>query len=144
MDSYLGQPLGALLVSSMGNTNFARFLWFCTVVSNFGVIFVMTTSGSRIYFAYARDGALPFHKWMSHVNTVTKTPVNATITICTCIALIGLLYFASETALNALFAGSSLAGSIAYVMPILMRYVLEKILSLHTLSLNEVQSNQRE
>ena len=123
--SPLEQPLGALLISSLGDGAFARVLWALTVISNFGLIFVMTTAGCRVYFAYARDGALPGSKWISHINSTTHTPVNATITLSTIIALVGLISLGSTTALNAFFAGSSLAGAISYLMPILMRTINE-------------------
>jgi amino acid transporter len=120
MTSPLRQPLGAL-VSALGNHTLARFLWLCTVLSNFGVLFVMTVSSSRVYFAYARDGALPFSKWLSHVNDTTKTPVNSTFTLCMIIALLGSISVGNSTALNGLFSGSALAGAVAYLMPVLMR-----------------------
>ncbi|KEF57260.1 uncharacterized protein A1O9_05177 [Exophiala aquamarina CBS 119918] len=119
--SPLGQPLGAIMQLSMGNGTFTKFLWACTVVSNFGVVFVINTAGTRIYFAYARDGALPMSKWLSHVNSVTKTPINATIALSTVFALIGLISLGSSTALHAFFSGSSLAGAVTYLMPVLMR-----------------------
>lgn len=122
-DSPLGQPLGAILVFAMGNIGLAKFLWICTVVSNFGVVFVNNTAGTRVYFAYARDGALPAAKWLSHINTVTKTPMNATLALSTVFALLGLISLGSTNALRAFFSGSSLAGATAYLMPILMRYV---------------------
>lgn len=86
--SPLGQPLGAILVLSMGNGGFTKLLWICTVISKFGVVFVINTAGTRIYFAYARDGALPMAKWLSTVNSVTKTPINATIALSTVFALL--------------------------------------------------------
>jgi hypothetical protein len=91
MTSTLGQPLGALFLSALGNGALAKFLWLCTVLSNFGVLFVMSVSSSRVYFAYARDGAMPFSKWLSHVNHITKTPVNATVAFCVSISLLGLI-----------------------------------------------------
>ncbi|KAF2110456.1 amino acid permease [Lophiotrema nucula] len=124
-ESPLGQPLGAILQLSMGNGGFTKLLWICTVLSNFGVVFVNNTAGTRIYFAYARDGALPFSKWLSHVNTVTKTPINATIALSLVFALIGLISLGSSAALQAFFSGSSLAGATAYLMPVLMRCVYE-------------------
>lgn len=120
--SPLGQPLGAILVLSMGNGGFTKLLWMCTVISNFGVVFVINTAGTRIYFAYARDGALPMAKWLSTVNSVTKTPINATIALSTVFALLGLISLGSSTALHAFFSGSSLAGAVTYLMPVLMRY----------------------
>lgn len=121
LGSPLGQPLGAILQLTMGNGAFTKLLWLCTVLSNFGVVFVNNTAGTRIYFAYARDGALPFGEWLSTVNSVTKTPINATITLSVVFALIGLISLGSTTALHAFFSGSSLAGAVAYLMPILMR-----------------------
>ncbi|XXH05286.1 hypothetical protein Hte_011711 [Hypoxylon texense] len=124
-ESPLGQPLGAILVLAMGNGAFAKLLWICTVLSNFGVVFVNNTAGTRVYFAYARDGALPFSNWLSHVNTVTKTPLNATLALSTVFALVGLISLGSTHALHAFFSGSSLAGATAYLMPILMRCIYE-------------------
>jgi hypothetical protein len=121
--SPLGQPLGAILQMTLGDGGFTKFLWLCTVISNFGVVFVMNTSGTRIYFAYARDGALPFSSWLSRVNRVTKTPVNATIALCTIFCLIGLISLGSSVALHAFFSGASMVGATSYMMPILMRLV---------------------
>ncbi|KAH8881496.1 amino acid permease [Thozetella sp. PMI_491] len=124
-ESPLGQPLGAILVLAMGNGPFTKFLWLCTVLSNFGVVFVNNTAGTRIYFAYARDGALPFSKWLSHVNRTTKTPMNATLAISIVFALVGLISLGSSTALQAFFSGSSVTGATAYLMPVLMRCLYE-------------------
>ncbi|KAK6070644.1 choline transport protein [Seiridium cupressi] len=124
-ESPLGQPLGAILVLAMGNGSLTKLLWICTVLSNFGVVFVCNAAATRIYFAYARDGALPFAKWLSHVNRTTRTPVNATIALSTVFALIGLISLGSTTALQAFFSGSSISGAIAYLMPVLMRCINE-------------------
>ncbi|KAF2727112.1 amino acid permease [Polyplosphaeria fusca] len=124
-ESPLGQPLGAILQLSMGNGAFTKLLWLCTVLSNFGVVFVNNTAGTRIFFAYARDGALPFSAWLSHVNTVTKTPINATVALSLVFALIGLISLGSSAALQAFFSGASLSGAVTYLMPVLMRCVYE-------------------
>ncbi|KAK9788051.1 putative Amino acid permease [Seiridium cardinale] len=124
-ESPLGQPLGAILVLAMGNGSLTKLLWICTVLSNFGVVFVCNAAATRIYFAYARDGALPCAKWLSHVNRTTRTPVNATIALSTVFALIGLISLGSTTALQAFFSGSSVSGAIAYLMPVLMRCINE-------------------
>lgn len=119
--SPLRQPLGEIMQLSMGSGTFTKFIWACTVVSNFGVVFVINTAGTRIYFAYARDGALPMVKRLSHVNSVTKTPINTTIALSTVFALIRLISLGSSTALHAFFSGSSLAGAVTYLMPVLVR-----------------------
>lgn len=125
LDSPLGQPLAAILQLAMGNGAFTKFIWICTVISNFGVVFVNNTAGTRVYFAYARDGALPFSKWLGTVNKTTNTPINATLALSIVSSLIGLISLGSTNALNAFFSGSSLAGATAYLTPILMRCVHE-------------------
>ena len=125
LGSPLGQPLAAILQLAMGNGAFTKFLWICTVLSNFGVVFVNNTAGTRILFAYARDGALPFSKFLSSVNKTTKTPMNATLVLSIVFALIGLISLGSTNALNAFFSGSSLSGATAYLTPVLMRCLYE-------------------
>ncbi|POS74948.1 amino acid permease [Diaporthe helianthi] len=110
----------------MGNGGLTKLLWICTVLSKFGVVLVNVTAGTRSYFAYARDGALPCAKWLSTVNPVTKTPINATITLLSVCALLGLISLGSSEALYAFFSGSSVAGATAYMMPVLMRCLYEK------------------
>jgi amino acid transporter len=52
-------------------------------------------AGSRLAFAYARDGALPASAWLSRVNQRFKTPVNALIGGAVVTVLFVLLVFAS-------------------------------------------------
>jgi len=52
-------------------------------------------AGSRLAFAYARDGALPASGWLSRVNQRFKTPVNALIGGAVVTVLFVLLVFAS-------------------------------------------------
>ncbi|EFX04896.1 amino acid permease [Grosmannia clavigera kw1407] len=125
LGSPLGQPLAAIMVSAMGDGAFPKLLWICTVLSNFGIVFVMNTSGTRIFWAYARDGALPFSRFLSAINKTTRTPMNASVTLSAVFALIGLISLGSTTALQAFFSGSSVTGAAAYLMPVLMRCLYE-------------------
>jgi amino acid transporter len=52
-------------------------------------------AGSRVAFAYARDGALPGSAWLSRVNRRFKTPVNALVTGAVVTVLFTLLVFPS-------------------------------------------------
>jgi amino acid transporter len=52
-------------------------------------------AGSRVAFAYARDGALPGSGWLSRVNRRFKTPVNALVTGAVVTVLFTLLVFPS-------------------------------------------------
>lgn len=125
LSSPLDQPLAAIMQSAMGDGAFPKLLWICTVLSNFGIVFVMNTSGTRIFWAYARDGALPFSRWLSSIHKTTRTPINATVALSTSFALIGLISLGSTTALQAFFSGSSVTGAAAYLIPVLMRCIYE-------------------
>jgi amino acid transporter len=52
-------------------------------------------AGSRLAFSYARDGALPASRWVSHVHPRFRTPVNALIAGAVVTALFVLLVFLS-------------------------------------------------
>src|SRR5262252_3161122 len=54
-------------------------------------------AGSRLAFSYARDGALPASKWISHVSPRFKTPINALLGGAVVTVLFVLLEFASPT-----------------------------------------------
>lgn len=58
------------------------------------------TACSRLAFAFSRDGAIPFSRHWSHVNTRTQTPVNAVILTATIGLLLGLLSFAGAITIN--------------------------------------------
>lgn len=67
--------------------------------------------------------ALPFSGWLYRMNGYTKTPVN-TVWFDGLLALaLGLLVFAGEQAINAVFAISITALYIAYAIPIAARFL---------------------
>ena len=85
----------------------------------------MLLAASRQSFAFARDGALPFSSVLYRMNGYTKTPVN-TVWFCAFFsALMGLLAFAGEQAINAIFSISVIALYVAYAIPITARFVFE-------------------
>lgn len=69
----------------------------------------MVLAASRQSFAFARDGALPFSNVLYRMNSFTKTPVNTVWFVCGFSALLGLLVFAGEQAIDAIFALSIVA-----------------------------------
>ncbi len=83
----------------------------------------MLLAASRQSFAFARDGALPFSGWLYRMNGYTKTPVN-TVWFCSISAvLLGLLAFAGEQAINAVFSISVISLYVAYSIPIAARFI---------------------
>ena len=64
----------------------------------------MVLAASRQSFAFSRDGALPFSKWLYRMNSFTGTPVNTVWFVAVFSILLGLLAFAGDAAINAIFA----------------------------------------
>ena len=59
-------------------------------------------STARQIFAFARDGGLPFHRWVAKVNQAGTHPVNATIIVWAGVCLLPLIYLGSAVAFTAL------------------------------------------
>ena len=66
----------------------------------------MVLAASRQSFAFSRDGALPFSKYLYRMNSYTGTPVNTVWFTAIFSILLGLLAFAGDAAINAIFAMS--------------------------------------
>ena len=82
-------------------------------------------SASRIFFAYSRDKALPGHAWLSRVSKRTHTPNNASLAVFVLSSAFGAISIGSDTAFQAFFSGSTLAGQIGYILPVLGRCLYE-------------------
>ncbi|KAF7984560.1 hypothetical protein HWV62_13765 [Athelia sp. TMB] len=81
------------------------------------------TSASRQTFAFARDGALPFSRWIYRINAHTSTPVNAVWFTALMAALLALLAFAGPAAIGAVFSLAVLGQYVAYSTPITARFL---------------------
>ncbi|KAJ6619043.1 amino acid/polyamine transporter I, partial [Mycena sp. CBHHK59/15] len=76
----------------------------------------------RQSYAFSRDGALPFSRWLYRMNSFTRTPVNTVVFDAFFSLILGLLVFAGPQAINAVFAISVTALYIAYAIPIVARF----------------------
>ena len=82
-------------------------------------------AASRIFFAYSRDKALPFSDWLSKVSPRTHTPNNASLVVFVISSVFGAISIGSDTAFEAFFSGSTLAGQISYILPVVGRWLYE-------------------
>ena len=88
------------------------------IIAQFFVAQGIIVTATRVAFAYARDGALPFSKKISYVNQRTFTPIYATWAILFISALLALLIFASPAAIGAVFSIGAIAQYVAFTIPI--------------------------
>ncbi|KAI8376636.1 amino acid/polyamine transporter I [Choanephora cucurbitarum] len=86
----------------------------------------LTLGSSRMIYAFARDGGVPFSRWLSQINQSTQTPVYAVWANIIFAAVVGLLYIVNETAFNAIVSVNTIASSLAYFIPICLRLTVAR------------------
>lgn len=82
------------------------------------------TTASRLTWGFARDGGLPFSRYLSHVDPTWKVPARALWLQGVLIALVGILYLFANTVLEAILSVSTIALTISYAMPVLALLVV--------------------
>lgn len=83
-------------------------------------------ASSRQTFAFARDGGLPFSKYIYRVNPYTNGPLVGVWLAALVALLLGLLAFAGAAAISAVFALAVAGQNLAYSIPILARLLSDK------------------
>ncbi|KAL4889911.1 amino acid/polyamine transporter I [Aspergillus ambiguus] len=76
------------------------------------------TTASRLTWGFARDGGLPWSRYLSHVDPIWKAPVRSLWGQGFLIALVGILYLFANTVLEAILSVSTIALTISYGVPI--------------------------
>jgi amino acid transporter len=123
INSDLGQPFAAYLNQVLPKKT-AMAVLALTIIAGFFMGQGCMIAASRVTFAYARDGCFPFSKLWAHVNTKTKTPVNAVWANATVGVLQLLLIFGGSVTIGALFSVGAIAAEIAFCTPIFIRVFL--------------------
>jgi amino acid transporter len=75
-DSAIGQPLAYIYDQAFGKHG-SLAIWSFMCIGTFFMTASLAMPASRQAFAFARDGALPFSKYLYHVNKKTQTPVRS-------------------------------------------------------------------
>jgi choline transport protein len=78
----------------------------------------ITTTSTRMTYAFARDGGLPFSRVFSKVHPKLGLPLNALWLTMTCVLLFGLIFLGSSSAFNAIVSASVVALGVSYAMPV--------------------------
>ncbi|KAG0245024.1 hypothetical protein BGX31_008117 [Mortierella sp. GBA43] len=120
----VGVALSQMFLDSAGET-WAIILIAVILGAQFFCGSALTLSSSRMVYAFARDGALPFSKQLHRLDK-DKSPVTAVwFNIAFCLIL-GLPFIWSEAAFSAIVSVNTIASSISYLIPILCRIVLAR------------------
>ena len=76
----------------------------------------MTTS-SRMTYAFARDGGLPFSRFFARVTPSLGVPLNSLILTTILVIIFGLIFLGSSVAFNAILSASVIALGVSYAIP---------------------------
>ncbi|PPR02833.1 hypothetical protein CVT24_002230 [Panaeolus cyanescens] len=116
------QPMAAIFLHSFGQRP-TLAIWAIVVIVQYMMGSSMLLAASRQTFAFSRDGALPFSSILYRMNGFTGTPVNTVWFVAVWSIALGLLVFAGEQAINAVFALSVVGAYFAYAIPVVVRFV---------------------
>nr|ODN91204.1 choline transporter [Cryptococcus depauperatus CBS 7841] len=79
----------------------------------------LMTASSRMVYAFARDGGLPFSRIFSRMDR-NGVPVHAVLFTTVLVIVFGCIYLGSSTALNAILSSSVVFLNVSYSIPILL------------------------
>ncbi|RKK85625.1 putative beta-galactosidase B [Fusarium oxysporum] len=114
-----GMPLAELFRQVTQKTGGAFGLLFILFIALGPCVVSSQLSTGRIFWAFSRDGAIPFSKVWSKVHPSLKIPFNSQLAVTAVIAALGCLYLGSSTAFNSLLGTAVTINNISYMFPIL-------------------------
>jgi choline transport protein len=82
------------------------------------IFYPTVTTSSRMTYAFARDGGLPWSKFFAKVHPRLGQPLNALMLAAGLTILFGLILIGSSSAFNALISASVVALGVSYAIPI--------------------------
>ncbi|PLN79369.1 amino acid permease family protein [Aspergillus taichungensis] len=117
LDSPSGLPFIELMLETIGLEGGATLIALF-IFNGLGQGISILTTASRLTWGFARDGGLPWSRYLTHVDPVWKVPARALWAQGVLIGLVGVLYLFANTVLDAILSVSTIALTISYGLPI--------------------------
>ncbi|KAJ4295642.1 hypothetical protein N0V90_007655 [Kalmusia sp. IMI 367209] len=114
-----GLPLAELFRQATQSAGGAFGLTFILFIALGPCVISSQLSTSRVMWAFARDGAMPWSATWARVSSRFGIPFNAQLLVTAANAALGCLYLGSSTAFNAMLGSAVTVNNIAYYIPIL-------------------------
>ncbi|KAH8809392.1 amino acid/polyamine transporter I [Xylogone sp. PMI_703] len=95
-----GFPFIQVFYDSVQNMNGAVTMVAVVLILTWACAIGITTTASRMTWAFARDRGTPFSRYLSKVAKYNSIPIIAVVVVCTLACLLSLIYIGSETAFN--------------------------------------------
>ena len=86
----------------------------CLLFAGTGIL----TTSSRMTYAFARDGGLPFSRFFARIHPRLGVPLNALCLTTSLVVIFGCIFLGSSAAFNAITAASVVALGVSYGIPI--------------------------
>ncbi|KAK5133339.1 hypothetical protein LTR08_007864 [Meristemomyces frigidus] len=115
-----GFPVFAIFQAATGSNAAATAMASGLIIIAFASGFALLASVSRLTFAFARDGGMPFSKFFAYVEPHYHIPIRAIALVSIIIMLLSLINIGSSIALNAILSLSTLALYVSYLIPIIL------------------------
>ncbi|KAF2749414.1 GABA permease gaba [Sporormia fimetaria CBS 119925] len=130
-ESILTSTAGPLL-QIIYNATESRAGSVCLLVFPLGCLMFATTSimttASRIVYAFARDGGLPWSHGFAKIHRKLELPLNALCLTATLVVIFGLIFLGSTSAFNAIISSSVVARGVSYALPIAVNCARGRVL----------------
>ncbi|KAI5368226.1 putative amino acid/polyamine transporter I, amino acid permease [Septoria linicola] len=111
-------PLNQIIFNATGSrVGMVCLLIFPLICLLFATTSIMTTS-SRMTYAFARDGGLPFSRIFARVHKKLDVPLEALGLTVLVVLIFGLIFLGSTSAFNAIVSASVVALGVSYGIPI--------------------------
>ncbi|TFK38346.1 APC amino acid permease [Crucibulum laeve] len=122
LDPETGQPVTQIFLDTVGE-NGAIVLMVIVIGAMYFCGTFSITSNSRMMYAFARDGGIPGHKFLSKVSPRWKSPIRTVWLACTLSFILGLPSLGSSVAFSAATSIATIGLYISYGIPIALRVV---------------------
>lgn len=115
-----GQPMAQIYMQTLGKKWTIAMMIMLFIIQWFMGMSV-AVAGSRQIWAFSRDGALPFSRFIRVVNYRLGVPLHALWFMCVVSVVIGLLSLIDKSATSALFSLAVASNSLSWLLPIACR-----------------------
>ncbi|RDW68079.1 amino acid transporter-4 [Coleophoma cylindrospora] len=122
VNSPTGLPAAQIFLNAAG-TSGGTVMWFFVVLVQCFTGCSAMLADTRMAYAFARDGALPFSKFWSKVNSVTSTPLHSVWLVVVFSCLLNTIGIGSTQTITAIFNITAPALDISYATVILARNI---------------------
>ncbi|KAI8093704.1 amino acid/polyamine transporter I [Halteromyces radiatus] len=124
-DSAISPQIVQVFLDGVGQAWTMVFLVF-VMISIFFSGSALTLGSSRMVYAFARDGAMPFSSYLHSLNPNTKSPVYAVWFNVVVAGIVGVLYMINSTAYSAIVSVNTIGSQMSYFVPILLRITVSR------------------